>query len=179
MHQEYADNLIGQIHDINSEEMGWNNARLHGAAVTSIAVGKTTGVAPDAGLVYYSAVNYSRNSQEIKAYREKCLEEMAKRDNPEDIEYWQYELDLIDEDGSCPSNTAYVEYGTSVCLQRYFCFFCNNFEQYINIRLSGNRPSYFYQGYQRVACGSHKIFLIFPYLFNSCNYITKNTVIIR
>ncbi len=109
MHQEYADNLIGQIHDINSEEMGWNNARLHGAAVTSIAVGKTTGVAPDAGLVYYSAVNYSRNSQEIKAYREKCLEEMAKRDNPEDIEYWQYELDLIDEDGSCPSNTAYVD----------------------------------------------------------------------
>lgn len=29
MHQEYADNLIGQVHDINAEDVGWNEASMH------------------------------------------------------------------------------------------------------------------------------------------------------
>lgn len=112
MHQEYADNIIGQVHDINSEEMGWNEASMHGAAVTSIAVGENTGVAPDAGLVYYSAVNMSKDPEDIKAYKEKIQNEIALALHSDDsgyVEYLQGRLENIDRFGACTSNQPYVD----------------------------------------------------------------------
>ena len=110
MHQEYADNLIGQVHDINAEEVGWNEASMHGAAVTSIAVGKNIGVAPDAGLHYYSAVNMSTAPEDIKAYKERVQQEIAKNsDNVHYVEYLQGQLKNIDERGACSSNQPYVD----------------------------------------------------------------------
>jgi subtilisin family serine protease len=46
-HQEYADRL--RLYE-ETEEMGWRYARMHGVAVSSFAVGKTVGVAPEADL---------------------------------------------------------------------------------------------------------------------------------
>ena len=66
-HQEYSSNLI-HLEDINSREMNWTKGSLHGAAVASIAVGKTVGIAPDADLVYFSAVNLTEDEREIAEY---------------------------------------------------------------------------------------------------------------
>ena len=110
MHQEYADNIIGQVHDINSEKMGWLHASMHGAAVTSIAVGKNVGVAPDAGVVYYSAVNLTKKPEDIKEYRVKIQQEMKTyKDSPHYMEYLQMQLSNIDRMGACSSNKPYVE----------------------------------------------------------------------
>ncbi len=68
-HQEYSSNLI-HLEDINSREIGWTQAEMHAAAVASIAVGKTTGVAPEAELVYFSAVNLTDNEEEIAEYHQ-------------------------------------------------------------------------------------------------------------
>jgi subtilisin family serine protease len=56
-HPEYQDNLAlyEEIHVIPGE-----NAAMHGSAVSSIAVGKTCGVAPDAKL-YYWAVDFAKS----------------------------------------------------------------------------------------------------------------------
>lgn len=54
-HREYEDNLV------HYEELGYENPPsgvMHGAAVSSIAVGKTTGVTPDAKLYYFAANNF-------------------------------------------------------------------------------------------------------------------------
>ena len=108
MHKEYADNIIGQVHDINSKEMGWS-ASMHGAAVASIAVGKTVGIAPDAGLNYYSAVNFSKDPKDIQLYKEKVKQEIeTNSNNPEYLEYLQEQLNNIDRMG-CPSNKPYVD----------------------------------------------------------------------
>ena len=109
MHQEYADNII-EHYDINSEEIGWTEASMHGAAVTSIAVGENTGVAPDAGVVYYSAVNLSKDPKDIKAYKERIQQEIeANKDNSYYVEYLQEELKNIDRFGACSSNKPYVD----------------------------------------------------------------------
>lgn len=111
-HKEYSDNIIGKVQDINSEEMGrgWTEASLHGAAVTSIAVGKNTGVAPDAGLVYYSAVNLTKDPQEVKEYKERVRQEIE--NNKEESHYVQYlekQLKYAEQFGSCSSNKPYVD----------------------------------------------------------------------
>ncbi len=56
-HQEYADNLMSYELLHCSDSM----AQMHGSAVTSIAVGKTVGVAPDAK-VYYIASTFGTYS---------------------------------------------------------------------------------------------------------------------
>ncbi len=110
MHQEYADNIIGQVHDINSEEMCWTEASMHGAAVTSIAVGKNIGVAPDAGLVYYSAVNISKDPDDIKTYKERIQQEIeTHKDDTHYVKYLQEQLSNIDNFGGCSSNKPYVD----------------------------------------------------------------------
>ena len=86
-HQEYSSNII-HLEDINSQEMGWTQAQLHGAAVASIAVGKTTGVAPDADLVYFSAVNLTDNEEEIAEYHQNIqakIEEFKQIPGKEDL----------------------------------------------------------------------------------------------
>ena len=111
-HEEYSSNIIGKIHDINSEAIGngWNTASLHGAAVASIAVGKTVGVAPEAGLVYYSAVNFSDNSDEIKEYKTKIKKEIkrAKKEGC-DYSYYKNQLDMVKRFGMTPSNQPYAD----------------------------------------------------------------------
>lgn len=110
MHQEYANNIIGQVHDINSDEMGWLEASMHGAAVTSIAVGENTGVAPDAGVVYYSAVNMSKDPKDIKEYKERIQQEIkTHKDEPGYVEYLQEQLSNIDRYGACSSNKPFVD----------------------------------------------------------------------
>jgi subtilisin family serine protease len=42
-HQEYANRV--RLYE-ESDELGWRHARMHGVAVSSLAVGKTVGVAP-------------------------------------------------------------------------------------------------------------------------------------
>jgi subtilisin family serine protease len=48
-HQEYADQV--RLYE-ETDELGWRHARMHGVAVSSFAVGKTVGVAPEADLYY-------------------------------------------------------------------------------------------------------------------------------
>jgi hypothetical protein len=48
-HQEYASRL--RLYE-ETDEMGWRHARMHGVAVSSFAVGKTVGVAPEADLYF-------------------------------------------------------------------------------------------------------------------------------
>ncbi len=110
MHKEYVGNIIGQIRDINSKEMGWLEASMHGAAVTSIAVGKNVGVAPDARVFYYSAVNMSKNSKDIKEYRQKIKQEIkANKNKAHYVNYFKKQLSNIDKFGDCPSNKPYVD----------------------------------------------------------------------
>lgn len=68
-HQEYAANIRSHT-DVNATEMRWCEASMHGAAVTSIAVGKSVGVAPDATVDYYSAVNMTQDPEANKDYIE-------------------------------------------------------------------------------------------------------------
>jgi len=48
-HQEYGGRL--RLYE-ETDEMGWRYARMHGVAVSSLAVGETVGVAPEADLYY-------------------------------------------------------------------------------------------------------------------------------
>ena len=110
MHEEYKDNIIGEVHDINSEELGEMEASLHGAAVTSIAAGKNTGVAPDVGVVYYSAINASKDPEDIKVYKEKLQKVMNDyRDTPDIVDIVQKELKAVEKKGDCITNMPYVE----------------------------------------------------------------------
>lgn len=107
-HKEYEENIV-EIHDINAEEMG-GCASMHGAAVTSIAVGKEVGIAPDADLVYYSAVNLTKDPDEIKIYKEKVEQEIKKHYEHKDyLKYLQQQLDNLEKYNQCPSNKPHAE----------------------------------------------------------------------
>lgn len=54
-HREYADSLVFYK---EFDEFLFSNASMHGSAVTSILVGKTCGIAPEAKVYYYSAQNF-------------------------------------------------------------------------------------------------------------------------
>ena len=108
-HQEYSSN-IAEHNDVNATEVGWTKASMHGAAVTSIAVGETTGVAPDASVNYYSAVNLSTDPKDIEFYRTNLLREIE--NNKDDIgyvEFLQNELNNINPDFGVSSNQPYVD----------------------------------------------------------------------
>lgn len=112
MHEEYKDNIVGEVRDINSEELGGDCmfASMHGAAVISIAAGKNTGVAPDAGVVYYSAANISKDPEDIKTYRERFQQEMnVNIDDPESVNELENALKDFDTQGYCISNMPDVE----------------------------------------------------------------------
>ena len=79
-HQEYSSN-IAEHNDVNATEAGWRKASMHGAGVTSIAVGKTTGVAPEASVNYYSAVIISTDPKDIELYRANLLKEIENNKN--------------------------------------------------------------------------------------------------
>ena len=83
-HEEYSANIRNHT-DVNSSEVPseWEEASMHGAAVTSIAVGKSVGVAPDAEVDYYSAVNVTNDTQKIEEYKQRlkaAIEEL--KDKP-------------------------------------------------------------------------------------------------
>ena len=108
-HQEYSSN-IAEHNDVNATEVGWTKASMHGAAVTSIAVGETTGVAPDASVNYYSAVNLSTDPKDIEFYRANFLREIE--NNKDDIgyvEFLQNELNNINPEFGVSSNQPYVD----------------------------------------------------------------------
>ena len=110
-HQEYSSNIT-EHYDINANKMGkgWTKASMHGAAVTSIAVGETTGVAPDASVNYYSAVNLSRDPKDIEFYRANLLREIE--NNKDDIgyvEFLQNKLNNINPEFGVSSNQPYVD----------------------------------------------------------------------
>ena len=111
-HQEYGSNIL-ENNDINCNEMGWTQASMHGAAVTSIAVGKNTGVAPDADLIYYSAVNSSNDTQDKEFYKSRILAEIESLSGQEGVEdyisYLQEKLSDIENSPSVSSNKPYVE----------------------------------------------------------------------
>ena len=108
-HQEYSSN-IAQHHDINSTKEGWTKASMHGAAVTSIAVGKTIGVAPEASVNYYSAVNVSRDSKDIELYKANILKKIEENeDSPDKAADYKYLLNDIRPEYGVPSNQSYVD----------------------------------------------------------------------
>lgn len=107
-HKEYASN-VKEHYDVNASEMGWNPS-IHGAAVTSIAVGKTVGVAPDADLAYYSAVNFSEDPKDIETYKNNIKKEIEQnKDNKGYVEYLTRQLESINSDFGVPSNAPYVD----------------------------------------------------------------------
>ena len=109
-HQEYSSNIV-ELHDINSKDIGsgWEEASMHGAAVTSIAVGKTTGVAPEATVKYFSAINLSNNPEDIAIYKSNLQKEISKCENKEHLEYLQSELKDLEESQLVTSNKPYVD----------------------------------------------------------------------
>ncbi|MBR2430789.1 S8 family serine peptidase, partial [bacterium] len=108
-HREYSSN-IAEHNDVNATEVGWTKASMHGAAVTSIAVGETTGVAPDASVNYYSAVNLSTDPKDIEFYRANLLREIENnKDNASYVEFLQNELNNINPEFGVSSNQPYVD----------------------------------------------------------------------
>lgn len=108
-HKEYSDN-ISEHHDINITASPKIKAQLHGAAVTSIAVGKTTGVAPDAKVSYYSAWNISQKPQDIDFYKRNILQEIENnKEHPQYVENLKEQLKKIEKDGACLSNQPFVD----------------------------------------------------------------------
>lgn len=108
-HQEYSDN-ISNMTDINSVKMGWGNASMHGAAVTSIAVGKNIGVAPEAQVDYYSAVNFTTDPDDIEVYKSNLKKEIENnKNNSEYVQFLQNELENINPEQGVSSNQPYVD----------------------------------------------------------------------
>lgn len=107
-HKEYSQNLIHH-ESINCEEVGWTGASMHGAAVASIAVGKETGVAPDADLVYFSAVNITKDKSEVAKYAAKLKELIASDETPERLKNWYREGLEDTERGFASSNLSYAQ----------------------------------------------------------------------
>lgn len=70
-HQEYADRLLfyEETDDIQSS---WQESSMHGAAVASIAVGQTVGVAPEADL-YYIATGLGNSNEVDFAYLARAI----------------------------------------------------------------------------------------------------------
>lgn len=107
-HNEYADNIV-EMHDINAEKFGWR-ASMHGAAVASIAVGKEVGIAPDADVVYYSAINLTKDPDEIQAYKERIQQELIIHNGSNNYsKYLKEQLDNIEKYGECMSNRPHAE----------------------------------------------------------------------
>jgi len=70
-HQEYAANL--RLYEETDDIVGgWRNAQMHGAAVASIAVGRTVGVAPGADL-YYIATARGGVAADDFSYLARCV----------------------------------------------------------------------------------------------------------
>lgn len=76
-HIEYKDRLrvYEEAEDINGD---WHQARLHGPAVASIAVGRTIGVAPEADL-YYIATGACDGFIDIKDFDFSCYAKATQR----------------------------------------------------------------------------------------------------
>ena len=109
-HQEYDENIRSHT-NVNLLEVpvNWSSGSMHGAAVTSIAVGKSVGVAPDASVDYYSAINLSYDPKEIDEYKKKIEEKIKLCENsPEEKAYWEGELKVIEKFGAVSSNTSYA-----------------------------------------------------------------------
>ena len=111
-HQEYSSN-IAEHNDVNATEVGWTKASMHGAAVTSIAVGKNTGVAPEASVNYYSAVNLSTDPKDIEFYRANLLKEIENNKEIDGMErylaYLKEQLETCDSKKGVLSNRSYVD----------------------------------------------------------------------
>ena len=107
-HKEYSSRIVKNV-DINTNDVpsGWRQASMHAAAVTSIAVGETVGVAPEAEVEFYSAVNLSYDPKEIQEYNDRINNEIKK--HPNNSKYLQEQLQLFKRKGCCPSNKPYVD----------------------------------------------------------------------
>jgi hypothetical protein len=75
-HEEYHDNLV------HYEEWGYvaKNGEMHGSAVSSIAVGKTVGVAPKAKLYYFADKHWRRDSKtgETVRFTDNCVKALER-----------------------------------------------------------------------------------------------------
>lgn len=110
-HKEYSKNIKNHT-DINSGNFNgnWSEASMHGAAVTSIAVGKTVGVAPDADVDYYSAVNVTNDPIEIEKYRQRIKTKILEsKDDPEYQEFLEHRLQHLNEEPFVSDNRPFVE----------------------------------------------------------------------
>ena len=108
-HQEYSSN-IAEHNDVNTTEIGWTKAEMHASAVTSIAVGKSVGVAPSASVNYYSAANFSKDPKDIEFYRANLLREIENnKDNTSYVEFLQNKLNNLNPEFGVSSNQPYVD----------------------------------------------------------------------
>ena len=105
-HKEYASRIVKNV-DINTTEIqGREYASMHADAVVSIAAGESVGVAPEAEIEFYSAINFSNNPKDIKEWKKKIKENIKKY--PESKKWLQEELKAYGRH-ECPSNKPYVE----------------------------------------------------------------------
>ena len=110
-HEEYSSNVT-DIHNVNTDSVpsGWSQASMHGAAVSSIAVGKSVGVAPDAEVSYYAAVNLNYDPEYIAKYKANVEAEIKRnKDNPEYVKFLKETLDGIDKFGAASSCKPYAD----------------------------------------------------------------------
>lgn len=107
-HKEYSSRIVKNV-DINTKEVGrgWQTASMHAASVTSIAVGESVGVAPEAELEFYSAINISYEPNEVEEWKNRVKSEMEK--NPHSKKWLKSQLKNFERMGGCPTNKPYVE----------------------------------------------------------------------
>lgn len=107
-HKEYSQNIIHH-ESINCEDVGWTNASMHGAAVASIAVGQEVGVAPDAELVYFSAVNLTKDKSELEQFTAAMRAKLASEDNERLKSFYSGMLQDAEQYGRVTSNLPYAK----------------------------------------------------------------------
>ena len=107
-HREYSSNLV-HLENINTKEMNCTNAEMHGAAVASIAVGKTTGVAPDSDLVYFGAINRTNSPENIEEYKNNLLKAIENnKDDTEFVQLLEEQIQALEKTGEAFDNTPYA-----------------------------------------------------------------------
>ncbi|MBP5534604.1 MAG: S8/S53 family peptidase [Alphaproteobacteria bacterium] len=74
-HQEYMKNLVS-YKEFGYEGLDFLKGSMHGSAVSSILVGRTCGVAPDAKLYYYAANNKKPNGELTSKNHAKALNDI-------------------------------------------------------------------------------------------------------
>lgn len=124
-HTEYKEKLA-MCNNNNSP----SDLKFHGSAVTSIAIGKNTGVAPEANLYFISASNFNSGKADFTAYA-KAIEEIVEINKKLDNKIRVLSIST----GWAPDSVGYTELNNAIKKavdENIFVVTSNMFEIYAN-----------------------------------------------